>query len=309
MDKKLLLRYVEGDVTREEAETVAAWLNERDAHVREYMALHKLYDISVWNDAVHRRAKARKNRRARKIILELAKIAAVFLIAFTGIRYLDGRQMPPVVFHTLFVPAGQRAELTLSDGSEIWLNAQSRLTYPAVFDGDTREIQLDGEGFFHVASDAGRPFTVKTKAMDVQALGTEFNVVAYASHPVTEVSLLEGRVALKPAGSDRSLLMKAGESVRYHAGDFSSSVIRNYDYFKWKEGLVCFDEATVGAIVEKLELYFDVKIDVKKPRLLDYRYTGKFRSKDGVEQVLKVLQLEHKFTYARDNERNVITIK
>ncbi|MDR1601467.1 MAG: FecR domain-containing protein [Tannerella sp.] len=309
MDKELLQRYVEGNVTPKEARTVVEWLDADGEHVREYIALHKLYNISVWNRAARQQPKARKNLPARKIAIELAKIAAVFLVVFAGIRYLDRPQTSPAIFHTLFVPAGQRAELTLSDNSKIWLNAQSRLVYPAVFEEGKREIQLDGEGFFEVAADAGRPFTVKTKAMDIQALGTEFNVIAYASYPATEIALLKGSVVLNPAGSELSRRMNVNECVRWQDDAFSASTIRNYDYFRWKEGIICFDEASVGSIVEKLELYFDVKIDVKKQHMLDYRYTGKFRTKDGVEQVLKVLQLEHKFAYTRDNEQNVITIK
>jgi ferric-dicitrate binding protein FerR (iron transport regulator) len=145
--------------------------------------------------------------------------------------------------------------------------------------------------------------------MDVLVLGTEFNIIAYEDDPQVEVSLLKGNVALKPAGSDRIHRMNPGECVRWNDGIFAASTIDNYEYFKWKEGLLCFDNATVGAILEKLKLYFDVNIDVKKQNLLNYRYTGKFRTKDGVEQVLKVLQLEHKFTYTRDSERNTITIK
>jgi ferric-dicitrate binding protein FerR (iron transport regulator) len=309
MDENLLQRYVEGNVTPEETRTVVEWLDADGEHVREYMALHKLYDISVCHGAAQRRSKARRHSPARKIALELAKIAAVFLIAIAGVRYLDRPAAAPVIFHTLFVPAGQRAELTLADGSRVWLNAQSRLVYPAVFEEGKREIQLDGEGFFEVAADARRPFTVKTKTMNIRALGTEFNVVAYDSYPATEIALLKGSVVLNPVGSDVSHRMNVHEHVLWKDSAFTSSTIRNYDYFRWKDGIICFDEAPVGSIVKKLELYFDVKIDVKKSRLLDYRYTGKFRSKDGVEQVLKVLQLEHRFTYTRDNEQNVITIK
>jgi ferric-dicitrate binding protein FerR (iron transport regulator) len=309
MDENLLQRYVEGNVTPEETRTVVEWLDADGEHVREYMTLHKLYDISVWNRAAQRRPEVRKHSPARKIALELAKIAAVFLVAIAGMHYLGRPQTPPVIFHTLFVPAGQRAELTLADGSKVWLNAQSRLIYPAVFEEGKREIELDGEGFFEVAADAKSPFTVKTKTMNIRALGTEFNVNAYASYPVTEIALLKGSVVLNPAGSNASHRMKVHEHARWKDRALTVSEIHNYDYFRWRDGIICFDEASVGSIVEKLELYFDVKIDVKKPRLLDYRYTGKFRTKDGVEQVLKVLQLEHRFTYTRDNDQNVITIK
>jgi ferric-dicitrate binding protein FerR (iron transport regulator) len=309
MDRELLQRYVEGDVTPEEVKTVTDWLDASEENVREYVSLHKLYDASVWNGTRQPQPALRRRRSvAGRIALECVRIAAVFIVTFSVVRYLDDRPAP-AMFHTIFVPAGQRAELTLSDGTGVWLNAQSRLIYPAVFEKGKREVTLDGEGYFEVVHSEAQPFTVKTKMMDIQALGTEFNVIAYDGYPRTEVSLLKGSVALKPAGSDQVRRMKPGECIRWMDGVFTASTIDNYDYFKWKEGLLCFDDATVGSILEKLELYFDVRIEAVEQNLLNYRYTGKFRTKDGVEQVLKVLQLEHKFTYMRDYEQNTITIK
>ncbi|MDR1331107.1 MAG: FecR family protein [Tannerella sp.] len=307
----LLQRYVEGNVTPEEVRTVVEWLDADEAHVREYMTLHKLYDISLWNKGTPTRTAQRRRPALQRIALECAMIAAACIAVFVYVHspLRPSPAPPPTAFHTLFVPAGQRAELTLPDGTRVWLNAQSRLVYPALFEDGNREIRLDGEGYFEVAPDERQPFTVKTGEIDVEVLGTEFNVVAYASRAMTEVSLLKGSVALKPAGSERIYRMKPDECVRWTGGAFFSSAIKNYDYFKWKEGLLCFDEATVGSIMEKLELYYDVKIDVQKQDLSAYCYTGKFRIRDGVEQVLKVLQLEHRFSYIKDSERNIITIK
>jgi ferric-dicitrate binding protein FerR (iron transport regulator) len=312
MDKELLQRYVEGNVSPEEVKTVTDWLDASEDNVREYVSLHKDYDRFLWNEPGGQQfALQRKKSIARRIAVECLRVAAVFIIALAVVRYMDGipGKTSSSAFHTLFVPAGQRAELTLSDGTGVWLNAQSRLIYPAVFEKGKREVTLDGEGYFEVTHDEARPFTVKTKTIDILVLGTEFNLIAYDAYPQVEVSLLKGHVALRPAGSDRIRRMNPGECVRWNGGVFSASAIDNYDYFKWKEGLLCFDNATVGSILEKLRLYFDVNIDPKRPDLLNYRYTGKFRTKDGVEQVLKVLQLEHKFTYTRDPERNTITIK
>ena len=81
------------------------------------------------------------------------------------------------------------------------------------------------------------------------------------------------------------------------------------DYFKWKEGLLCFNNQPIHVIIDKLRLYYDVRIEVADLPFLEERYSGKFRVKEGIEQVLKVLQLEHKFTYVKDNELNLITIK
>ena len=103
--------------------------------------------------------------------------------------------------------------------------------------------------------------------------------------------------------------MTAGEQVFYKKGKYVSAQIGNMDYFKWKEGLLCFNNQPIHVIIDKLRLYYDVRIEVADLPFLEERYSGKFRVKEGIEQVLKVLQLEHKFTYVKDNELNLITIK
>ena len=174
---------------------------------------------------------------------------------------------------------------------------------------DSRSVELDGEAYFEVKRTEAAPFTVKTSKARIRVLGTEFNVIDYREEKDFEVSLLKGRVELGADGQSGSYLMKPGERVVGEAGKFVSSNIQDPDYFKWREGMICFNELPISEIMERLSLYFDVKIDLRNQQLADEHYTGKFRTKDGVEQVLRVLQLEHRFTYKRDNENNVIIIK
>jgi ferric-dicitrate binding protein FerR (iron transport regulator) len=312
MNDELLQRYVEGNVTTEEIKTVVDWLDADEDNVKEYRALHKLYCISLYNKPALTASRQRKWMPVRKPAYELMKIAAVFLLVWGGMQFMANyrqEKKPPLAYQTLFVPAGQRAELTLPDSTKVWLNAQSKITYPSRFEEGNRHIVLDGEAYFTVKHRDGQPFVVKTKRMDIQVLGTEFGVIAYAGYPASEVSLLKGSVELRPAHSNQAYIMKVNERVRLENNKLFVSSINDFDYFRWKEGLICFNNETVGNIFEKLELYFDVKIEVGKENILKHRYSGKFRTKDGVEQVLKVLQLEQRFTYTKDNELNIITIK
>jgi ferric-dicitrate binding protein FerR (iron transport regulator) len=315
MEIELLQRYVEGRASAGEVEAVAAWLNADEMNVRELNALHKLYNISLLNKPAFKQM-SRQGKRVpfRRVALELLKVAAIFLVAWAGARFLQGgrpvEKDAPVAWQTVFVPAGQRAELTLADSTKVWLNAQSRLVYPTRFGLGMREVELDGEAYFEVRQKSGQLFRVKTKVADIEVKGTEFNVATgLASNPAFAVSLLEGSIELKLSGQEEGYLMKPNEFVEWKGGKFHVSRIRDFEYFKWKEGLLCFNNETVGAIIEKLQLYYDVAIDVRKQSLLGYRYSGKFRTKDGVEQVLKVLQLEHRFAYTKDGENNLITIK
>lgn len=313
----MLQRYVEGNASEEEVKLVVDWLDADEANVREFMALHKLNDITVLNKSGLKQeytlsTTSKSQKRYRKIVYEWLKIAAVFIICWTGIRffYQEEKQAPlSTSYQTLFIPAGQRGELLLPDSTKVWLNAKTKLVYPTDFGEGERIVMLDGEAYFDVQRNEEKPFIVRTEKIDIEVLGTEFNVNAYSGYSSMNVALLEGAIDLKAPNMSRNYSMKVNEQARLEDGKLNVGKINDYDYFKWKDGLLCFNNETVASIIEKLQLYFDVRINVHQAELLTYRYTGKFRTKDGVEQVLKVLQLEHRFTYTRDNELNLITIQ
>lgn len=312
MDKEILQRYVEGNVTPEEIITVVDWLDEDESHVREFMALHKLNDISLLNQPVGLAdtQKKKKSFSLRQIGYELAKIAAIVLLFWGGTKLFETNpEEDTITYQTLFVPAGQRAELILPDSTRVWVNARSKLVYPVNFGKGTRQVELNGEAYFDVIHNEQQPFVVKTSQMDIQVLGTEFNVTAYSGSSDFEVSLLRGSIELSSPRLSSSYRVKERENVRLQDNKLIINSIADYDYFRWKEGLICFNNESVSTIIKKLRLYYDINIDVHNQKFLESRYTGKFRSKDGIEQVLKVLQIEHKFTYTKNNDLNLITIK
>lgn len=313
MDKDLLQRYVEGNVTLEEVEIVVDWLDADEKNVKEFMSLHKLYDISVLNQSVQRQVKARNTRSVlfRRIIQEMTKVAAVafIIIVFQFLFDKEVQKEEPLLFQTLYVPSGQRAELILPDSTKVWVNAHSRIVYPVTFQKDFRQVELDGEAYFDVKHNGKSPFIVKTEKIDIKVLGTEFNVTAYNENPEFRIALLKGSVELESPRSSLKYMMKPGEQVRFKEGNYVSSEIKDMDYFRWKEGLLCFNNQPISEILDELCLYYDIKINVADLPFLKERHSGKFRVKDGVEHILRVLQLEHRFTYIKDNELNLITIK
>ena len=296
MDKKLLQRYIEGNVTTEEIESVVDWLDQDEKHVKEFMSLHKLYDISIMNQSKQQQIQRKMNTSVslKRIAIELLKIAAIVLILIGGRSLLDKKET--------------EEDIPL-DSTKVWLNAQSRLVYPVTFQKSSRQVELDGEAYFEVKRNEKSPFIVKTEKMNIKVLGTEFNVSAYSEVPEFEISLLKGGVELASVNSSNTYKMKPGEQIRLVSGKYISTGIKDMDYFKWKEGLLCFTNSPIEEIIHKLCLYYDVKIEVAALPFLKESYSGKFRVKDGVEHVLKVLQLEHKFSYKIDNELNLITIK
>ena len=153
MDYELLQRYIGGNVTAKEAEQVVDWLDADEENVKEFMALHKAFDISVMNQPAAQSLQNRaKHIKLRTIGTELLKVAAVILLVLSVqygwkfIRSEKGIEETPL-YQTLYVPAGQRAELTLPDSTKVWLNAYSKLVYPLSFQKGTRSVELTGEAF------------------------------------------------------------------------------------------------------------------------------------------------------------------
>ena len=308
--KELLQRYIKGEVSEKERLKIASWLDESPENMREFLVLRKLYDISLWQANTDKTNSVKKvHYSIRKIMAEILKIAAIFLIGFWGSKQLQIQQSNKKQMQTIHVPAGQRAEVTLADGTHVWLNSRSTLKFPEQFSANTRNVELDGEGYFSVQHNENSPFTVHTQNHDVQVLGTEFNVKAYHNTSLFETALLKGSVKISSPNLRNGLQLKPNEIVSIENRMLKKSTINNSDYFKWKEGLFCFENESIQDLIKKLELYYDTTIEIQRPSLLKHHYSGKFRIQDGIEHVLKVLQLKHKFTYIKDDDKNLIIIK
>lgn len=315
MDKKLLLRYISGEATEKEKEAITEWLDADVENMQEFLALRKLNDITIWQYDPQSQQNHQKDsprvlwQSSKKIMTEVLKVAAVLVLAFILFRYFDKAGSEHASTQTLYVPAGQRALLTLSDSSKVWLNANTTFTFPNTFSSGTREVTLEGEGYFDIAHNASQPFVVKAGKYDVKVLGTEFNVLAYTENPEFEVSLLSGSVEVIRAGGKNGRLITPGQRIFMEKNSLRIAPIEHASYFMWKEGLISFDDEAFPEMVRKLERYFDLKIIVKNDKILQYRCTGKFRTKDGIEHILKVLQLSNRFDYSIDDKINVITIE
>jgi ferric-dicitrate binding protein FerR (iron transport regulator) len=254
-----------------------------------------------------------KVKKQRKLIRLVAQYAAVALLliasTFFTTKYFLGHANNDEEINTLFVPAGQRAQLTLHDGTSVWLNAQSTLTYPARFSGKSRRVTVSGEAYFDVAKNSKKPFIVSTQDMEMKVLGTQFNVYSYPGAGCIKTDLIEGSLRVYNKESPNvGVTLKPNEQIVVKDGKMFPGEIRNSDYFLWKEGIYAFENERLLDIIEKLQLYYDVKIIVKDPEIFNVRYTGKFRQRDGIDEILRIIQKIQKFNVQKDTENNIITI-
>jgi len=210
---------------------------------------------------------------------------------------------------SLFVPAGQRISLTLSDGTHVWLNARSRLTYPTAFVGNTRKVSIEGEAFFEVAEDSDKPFVITVNGLEMKVLGTVFNVQSYGEEKMSRISLLEGSLQVYHKTSPNIMVtLQPQDEVTFQNQVITTGKIPNNDYFLWTEGIYSFNDEPLGEVLKKLERYFDVRIIVKDAALLQWKYTLKFRQRDGIDVILGVLAKVYPLKIVKDEEMNTVTI-
>ncbi len=254
-----------------------------------------------------RQQRLKKQHRTIRLVLQYAATA---LILITSTFYLTRNFYDQYAENnTLYVPAGQRAQLTLQDGTTVWLNAQSTLTYPSRFSGKTREVNIVGEAYFDVAKNRKKPFVVTSQDITMKVLGTEFNIYSYPDMGYIQTDLVEGSLKVyKNDMENTSITLKPNERLTITSDKMILQHISNSDYFLWKEGIYTFNNARLIDIIEKLQLYYDVKIIVNDPEIFNVRYTGKFRQRDGIEEILKIIQKIRKFHIEKDTENNIITL-
>ncbi len=315
--KELLLKYINGDITEEEKVKIIHWLDADPKNMQEYFALRKLNDISIWYTGVkikqtQKPVKKLLTRIRRNWYWEVSKIAAIFIFAFFILQFLFPGYGPlkfSSQMQTIHVPAGQRAEIILADSTKVWLNAKTTFKFPSQFSNKQRKVELDGEGFFEVTHNKKKPFIVTTSKYDVKVLGTKFNLIAYSETEHFETSLLEGAVEIIKQGESSGISLSPNKEAVLKDGKMIISPIKNQEHFLWREGIISFDNIPFTQLVHNLELYFDLAIEVKNTQKFSSRYSGKFRMKDGVEHILKVVQLKENFNYRIDEKTNKIIIE
>jgi transmembrane sensor len=206
---------------------------------------------------------------------------------------------------TVSTPTGRQYQLILPDGSKVWLNASSALTFPTIFSAKgNRMITLSGEAYFEVAKDKSRPFIVKTNTQEVKVLGTHFNI--NSNHSTVRTTLLEGSVAVSPLGyingqegmalPASGVLLKPGEQAVQKSGKIEVISVDTEQAVSWKDGWFYFKSASLSEVLNEAAKWYDLKITYKNDVPAD-RFTGKVPRTASLGMFIKVLQLSDvKFT-------------
>ena len=296
MTQETLFRYFKGEATPEEERQIGAWLLEEPGAQKEFEQAQFLFEAS----ALYAPEKpVRKRTTFRTILRYSAGIAAAALLAVaTG--QLVRKQTEDRLSHEMMALStrpGERAEVTLSDGTIVTLNADTRLEYPVTFRGDERRVRIDGEALFRVRHDEKHPFIVSTFASDIRVLGTTFNVLADEHSRLFETTLKEGQVRVTNLANLTDVhTMTPGEVVSLVDGRLQKSVLQDPASLCWVDGLVNLKADSFEALMERFEKVYGVHIILKASPSIE-GLSGELRVSEGIEHALKVLQHVVDFQY------------
>lgn len=322
MRKQLLLKYIKGEATRKEELQVAEWARQSPDNKRYLSNLNNLWlanilsaDVvtsdSVANKqatdaelAAHKQLAAfrRKSLLRSKLFYAAAALLLLSLAMNLFMYHRSSRtpqqqrvvlaEMPQDQTISVYTNNGVKGNIVLPDGSVVWLNSASRLTYPINFEGDTREVQLIGEAYFEVVKDSLHPMIVSTgKNFYVEVLGTKFNLKAYSDDQVSQATLYSGEIkvhtANKETNESKELLLKPMETILI--GDKNlATLVSDLEEEKetnaeWKDGILTFNNTPLKEVIKSVQRWHGTQFTIKDSSILNYRITASFNSESAVQ--------------------------
>lgn len=195
-------------------------------------------------------------------------------------------QLAEVKYNTLIVPRGGEFSLELADGTRVWLNAGSRLRYPVVFTGEERRVEMDGEVYFEVVKNQGKPFIVAVNGVDIRVLGTSFNVSAYQEDVVT--TLVEGKVQLKRG--DEQVVLSPNQQAIWSDDKFKVKQVDARNYVLWKEGIFYFEDVDLERILDDMARWYNVNIFYMNPTLKKMKFSVEIRRYGDINEILRRIE-------------------
>lgn len=280
--------------------------------------------------------------RSRKVIRIALQIAATLILACilsVSWYWLAGKKdsvnRTAQGFAQVYIPKGQKGQITLNDGTRIWLNSNSTLKYPSGFGNGSRKIMLDGEAYLEVAKDPAHPFYIETTSVMLKVLGTSFNVKCYSHENTVETTLIEGLLEIMPGNSgisrlkkvtlkpnEKAIFIKRNQEISIAELDIpkqkSNKVNRQIkkspititqieSIISWKDNHLIFRDESFEEIAKKMESWYGVEIRIEDEKLKNYRFTGKFIYNETIDQVMEVISRTTPLEYSLN--KNTLRIR
>lgn len=306
---KLLDRYLEGNAGVEDEATLDRFSNYLIEDNRQHLFTTQAEKENIYNRLFAGVSSGiRKQKRKTRIKIAFRAAASIVLLVAIGLGVYFGTQVAkeqPPVYLTLTTKYGQQANVTLSDGSVVTLNAGSVLKYPREFDSKERAVTLQGEAFFEVTKDKKRPFSIASGRFKTTVLGTSFNIKAYKNERQS-VTVATGKVYVQSAGATAYILPNQQVTIA-EDGNMNLSRIAADNAYGWKNNIIRLDNTSLGELLLTLRRQYGVGFVLTNPELKNCRFTGRFENAK-LNEVLESLKYMNGIEY-RYIDSNKVALK
>jgi len=318
-----LQRVIDGIYTKEDIAVISEYLKNM-----EDIELFNEISKSVWEESIEikepdyqqkehykkeasallRKIKYKRFSISTKQIIRVAASIAIVITVVLGIQEFQNRkELAQNEYIELNVKRGQTQQLTLADGTKLFLNAGSSLRYPATFSGRNRTVELNGEAYFEVAPDANKPFIIHTGNMDIKVLGTSFNIKSYNEDDRAIVSVNSGKVQVDLAESMMRLVANEQIVLDKKSGELQKNIISTNDAKGWMNGSLSFKNTTIDNVAKELMRVYNCKIIIKDSTAMNVLVSGAIESKS-LDSVLKSIYYSTGIRYRKESDTIVLSL-
>lgn len=327
MDDQLLIRFLTRCCSTKEIKQIDQWVAEDKANAGWLFEMEQLWSLKdelkfseeqEINCAYNRFLSEQKiniihsykKRKTNKILNWMKYSAVVIIILLLSFNFYQLQQKKNILSTNMVeVARGEKALITLSDGTKIWLNAETKLTYPSHFGTKLREVNIEGEAYFEVAKDSKKPFIVKGDNFDINVLGTKFNVSAYLGEDIS-IALKEGKIEVDSKSVESQIVLNPSDCLQLTTD--GRTILQKTDITmvdSWTKGEIAFTAQSLATIARSLERTFKVHIVLLDESLSQELFNCRAQAGTNLFDVLELLRETRRMNYRVDNDSIVITKK
>ncbi|WP_108425272.1 FecR family protein [Flagellimonas amoyensis] len=307
MNKKDIIALVEDRLPAEKKQEVIKWLLKNPKQQQRYHILKAKHVAKLL-----RKSGDDKMQRPDRIQTGwykyagyAAAIALVFSLAYVLMRPMGNVETSVYATAETVTSIGENRTIELSDGTKITLNANTTLSYPKTFTGESREVSLKGEAFFDVAHNPEKPFVVSTdNGMKIKVLGTVFNVRSYPEDLNVETTLVSGKVKVVGERDKKTVVLNPSQRATYVKNEDKLIVdnVQTENFTAWREGKLIYDETPMRQVIGDLKRKYRIAFSVESQEIMDYKYTGEFDNLS-IEQIMDLFEVSSPILYKmKDNQ-------
>lgn len=308
LSEEIIAKFLMGKCTEEELVQVNLWIKASEENAHKLFRMEEIYHlgkeksilspkkIEQAEKSLYKRIadEERKQNRAMSIHrwMKYAAVVALVLLTGTGVSYWISQHNLNNNWLTAVAPEGAVEEITLPDGTKVWLNHSGSLKYPREFSEKERNVFLEGEAYFEVKPNRAKPFIVESEAMRVRVLGTTFNFKCDKACKSAEATLIEGEIEVRGNNDEGMVILSPGQKAELNRAS-KRLTVKQVDARLdgvWHDNLIPFEKADIYSIAQTLERFYDVKIILAPDLKIDNTYSGVLKKKDSIESVLKSLK-------------------